>query len=254
MGSVVWLGFVAFFVVSLVVGVRLVLLWNRTRQFPELLIGIGVLGIGPIGFGAMMVGVTLLARGVSPESLAVRSVFALGFATVIAGVIAKCLFNWKVYRPDSVTAEFVTGAIALVLGTLYMRAGFEHAFIPSDTVDGPVLVQSLVQVSALLWGSLEALHYWSRMRRRAALGLADPVVANRFLLWSFGAGAAGLGTAIGAAVSWYTGVASFKIPWLVASSSAHGLVAAVAMWLAFVPPRSYTEWIREQAGLRTRAV
>ena len=42
MESFVWVGFVAFFVASLSVGVRLVLLWGRTRQLPELLIGIGV--------------------------------------------------------------------------------------------------------------------------------------------------------------------------------------------------------------------
>ena len=36
-------GFLAFFVVALVVGVRLVHLWWRTRQLPELLIGLGVL-------------------------------------------------------------------------------------------------------------------------------------------------------------------------------------------------------------------
>jgi hypothetical protein len=253
MGSVVWAGFIAFFIVSLVVGVRLVALWQRTRQLPELLIGIGVLGIGPIGFGAMMLGATMLARGASPEGLTVQGIFALGTATVIVGVIAKCVFNWRVYRPDSLAAKVAIGAIGLALATLYVRAGLYHAFIPTTAVDGPALLQSLLQVSALLWGSAEALHYWSRMRRRAALGLADPVVANRFLLWSFGAGAAGVGTAIGAAVSWHTGLASLQIPWVVASSSAHGLAAAIAMWLAFMPPRAYTAWIRQRGELRTRA-
>ena len=60
------LGFLTFFVASLAVGVRLVLLWRRTRQLPELLIGIGVLGIGPVGFGSMMVGVALLERAHAP--------------------------------------------------------------------------------------------------------------------------------------------------------------------------------------------
>ena len=37
------------------------------------------------------------------------------------------------------------------------------------------------------------------MRRRLQIGLGDPVVANRFLLWGIGAGAAGLGSFIGVA-------------------------------------------------------
>ena len=51
MGGLVWVGFIAFFVVALVVGVRVLMLARRTRELPELLMGIGVLGIGPVGFG-----------------------------------------------------------------------------------------------------------------------------------------------------------------------------------------------------------
>jgi predicted membrane chloride channel (bestrophin family) len=32
------------------------------------------------------------------------------------------------------------------------------------------------------------------------------------------------------------------------SSSLHGLTAAVAMWLAFVPNARYTRWIRARAA------
>ena len=46
-----WIGFGAFFVPSLVIGIRLLLLARRTGQIPELLIGIAVLGVGPLGYG-----------------------------------------------------------------------------------------------------------------------------------------------------------------------------------------------------------
>jgi hypothetical protein len=55
LGGLIWVGFVAFFVVALTVGVRVLLLARRTRELPELLMGIGVLGIGPVGFGLMVV-------------------------------------------------------------------------------------------------------------------------------------------------------------------------------------------------------
>ena len=56
MNPLILVGFLTFFVVALTVGIRLLLLWGRTRQLPELLMGIGVLGIGPVGFGCMLVG------------------------------------------------------------------------------------------------------------------------------------------------------------------------------------------------------
>lgn len=248
MGAWVGVGFVAFFVVSLAVGIRLLMLWHRTRQLPELLIGIGVLGIGPVGFGALMAGMTMIARGAAPDGLAVECVLALGSATVIAGVVAKCIFNWQVYRPDSAAARAVTVGVTAGLIGLYIHSGWTRGFVPAQTVDGFSLLQTTLQVGALFWGSGEALHYWRRMRRRAALGLADPVVTNRFVLWAFGAGAAGLGTAIGTVASWLIGMPSLQIPWVVASSSAHGMAAAIAMWLAFLPPRAYTNWIRSNAA------
>jgi len=42
MNPLILVGFLTFFVVALTVGVRLLLLWGRTRQLPELLMGIGV--------------------------------------------------------------------------------------------------------------------------------------------------------------------------------------------------------------------
>jgi hypothetical protein len=90
--------------------------------------------------------------------------------------------------------------------------------------------------------------YWDKMRRRERIGLADPTVTNRFLLWGIAAGSAGLGTAIGISFQLATGIPSVEVPALLMSSSLHGLVAAIAMWLAFLPPDFYTRWLRARAG------
>ena len=247
MGWWVWAGFLGFFVVSLVVGVRLVALWWRTRELPELLIGIGVLGIGPIGFGSMMVGVTLVAQGTAEDALPVRLAMAAGFATVYVGVVSKCVFNWRVYRPASALARGAAIACGLALAALYVHAATIRGFTLAPSPHPAWFLQSGLQVAALLWGAGEAFHYWIMMRRRARIGLADPVVTNRFLLWSIGAASAGVGTGVGLVASFATGQTSFEIPWVVSSSSAHGFVAAVAMWLAFVPPSAYTDLVRRRA-------
>jgi hypothetical protein len=119
-------------------------------------------------------------------------------------------------------------------------------FVPPPTPNALSLISTGLQLGALFWGSLEAFRYWGRMRKRTRLGLADPAVTNRFLLWSIGAGSAGLGSAIGTGASFALGMPSLQIPWVLALSSAHGMVAAVAMWLAFLPPQAWLRFVRRK--------
>ena len=66
MGMLVWVGFLAFFVASLVVGIRLLLLWSRTRELPELLIGIGIPLVGFVTYqNGPWVGLIVLIAGMS---------------------------------------------------------------------------------------------------------------------------------------------------------------------------------------------
>lgn len=237
-------GFLAFFVVSLLVGVRLVRLAARTRRLPELLMGIGVLGIGPVGFGGIVV-----ASGLAHDAPALsRLVAGAASAAVALGVAAKFLFNWRIYRPSSRLVALVSlvGVVAAA-GTLAaenIATGFDTAAWRGP---GWHVARSVLQVGCLLWGAGEALLYWRRMRRRVALGLADPLVADRFLLWGIGAGAAGLGSAIGTAVLLVSGRAPLEQTWVTMSSSLHGLVAAAALWLAFLPPAAYRRRVRARA-------
>jgi hypothetical protein len=41
-----------------------------------------------------------------------------------------------------------------------------------------------------------------------------------------------------------TGLPMLELPWVMMSSSLHGFVAAVALWLAFVPPARYLRRVR----------
>ena len=100
---------------------------------------------------------------------------------------------------------------------------------------------------ALAWGAVEAYGWFLRMRRRTAIGLGDPLVANRFLLWSLGAGLAGAGSAVGTVVGIATGRPMNELPALTLALSLFGLASAIALWLAFVPPARYLDWVRSRA-------
>jgi hypothetical protein len=239
----VWVGFLAFFVVALVVGVRLLRLGLRARRLPEICIGTGVLGIGPVGFGLFVVAQQLAAHHPALQVV----LWNVGLLAVALGVFCKFIFNWRVYHPDSRwvgAGVSVAGALLAVTLADSIANGRGHHY----EMGWNFLTRTPLQIGALLWGSGEALRYWDQMRRRVRLGLADAVVCNRFLLWGIGAGAAGLGSLVGVVAQVASGQTSQQIPWVLASSSLHGLVAAIAMWLAFLPPDAYTRWVAERAG------
>jgi hypothetical protein len=188
MESFTWIGFVAFFFASLFVGVRLVLLWGRTRGLPELLVGIGVLGIGPVGFGLMTV--ADLSRGAAPALS--RALLAIALLAVSAGVFAQCSFNWRVYHPEQTGVRWMVWTAGALLVALYLADFQTSSFDGRGLLGASHMGRTALQVGCLLWGAGEALRYWRMMRRRLRLGIADAVVTNRFFLWGLAAGAAGV--------------------------------------------------------------
>ncbi len=240
MNPLIAIGFVAFFVSALTVGIRLLLLWRRTQQLPELLIGVGVLGIGPVGFGFQLCGLQLLTKGINAEGL-----FFVAHVAITAGVIAKLEFNHRVYHAANgawLVLARTCGAIMLAFVVYHMF--FSQFTPPPGRADWISNIRSMMQAFALLWGATEALIFWSQMRKRSKLGMASLELTQRFLLWGIGAGAAGLGTGMGALVGMIVGQRMLEIPWVVAMSSGMGFIAAAAMWLAFIPPQAYIRWVR----------
>jgi len=228
-------GFLVFLVVGTWVGLRLLFVWRRTRGVPELLIAIGILGIGSLGLGASTIGSLLAETGLPGQA----PFWFAGLLGSSLGAGSQYLFSWLVYRPESRYAR--AGALAglLALGlclvagiALYQGAGAAETLATA-------LPRSALLATCLLWAGVEALVYWRMMCRRMALGLADPVLCNRFLLWGVAACSASLGSWIGVVGQLVLGNEIQTHPGLLLCSSMHGLVAAIAMWLAFVPPAWY---------------
>src|SRR5262249_49678942 len=166
-------GFVAFFFVALWVGVRLLAQWGRTRELPELLLGIGVLGIGPVGFGFLLLAAVAGADAPhAPSFLAGISAIA-----VAGGASSKAIFNWKIYHPTSRGAAALAFAAIALLGLAVLLEGVTTGYAPDSWMKpGWILLREAVQVAVLLWGAAEALVWWGRMRRRVHVGLGDPLV------------------------------------------------------------------------------
>jgi hypothetical protein len=105
-----------------------------------------------------------------------------------------------------------------------------------------------LRVGAGIWGTLEAGHYYLALRRRLRLGLADPVVANRILLFTFASiggavifSSTAVANAGGRSMEEVMGTAQIVL------ISTTTFVVAGCQWFAFLPPRRYQAWLSGKA-------
>jgi hypothetical protein len=168
----------------------------------------------------------------------------VGYACISAGVVLTYVFTWRVFHGGSRVAATAAGcASLLVAATVVPMVESRIALAPQDALDW---VGNLARMGSGVWGACAAFAHFRRLRRRVALGLADPALANRLLLWAVTMAATFV---IFVATSIETGPdASRMSAPHIALISTLMLVAAIAQWLAFFPPRTYLRWIRGAAA------
>jgi hypothetical protein len=235
-----------FVAIVTVVGVRMLLLARRTQRVHERLIGAGMVLIGGVGFpGGIASGF-----GASVGDVRLPVWFAATLLTQI-GILLIYAFTWQVFRPTAAWGRALVGGAALLLFSSMLGAGYALAIAPADAPSTLVartwlLIGMIGYCGCFVWSAIEGFVHWRDARRRLALGLADAVVVNRFLLWAlFGIGATGINVAsgIGAAL----GLDPSKSAFVLVPMGVLGFFSSVAMYLAFLPPAAYLERIRASA-------
>jgi hypothetical protein len=230
------------------VGVRLLGLARRTGGFPELAVGLGLVLV-------TVVGGPLAALGRVPGWVATPTgdlVFAAGLASIHAGIALFLAFTWRVFRPTSGWARVMTIGGTVVLAGLWFglvtasaRGDTMEAILPHTRPWGLGVVATVALVFS--WSAAESLLRHALLRRRLRLGLADPVVANRFLLW----GVSGVATVVLCAsvvASMLAGLAPMRHPIPLASIALAAVLASIGWLLAFLPPRAYLDRLRARAA------
>lgn len=211
----------------------------------------------------------LIAIGVPPRMISVDIATRVGltwtnfwFTTaanfVIGGGLA-CLaaFTWQVFRPESARAKKAFLGFVAAIAVVFVSGATS---LEAAAGSGPVAIAfNGLGAVALLWSFVECVLYYGTMRRRRALGMADPIVTNRFLLWSLWTGAIALQAILMMSLRiglWSTGagevISGGHDPggsWLALIGAAKGLLAVVApaavvsVWLSFSPPAAYRRWL-----------
>jgi hypothetical protein len=179
----------AFVAGSALVAARLLGLARRTGQEPELLLGGAILGTAVLGYG-VLIGNLVLRGTTPPEQVSALPVFLTGAGKILHdfGVTLFLLFVVRVFRRDEGWAKALAGGMmALLWGGLVIGAA-NGSFRYEVAAIGKLgwWCEYAVIWTYSIWSSAESYRYWVAMRRRVAIGLADPLVANRFFLWGTG--------------------------------------------------------------------
>lgn len=239
------LGLAAFVAFSLTLGVRMFLLALRSGGVPELALAVAFTFSG--GLGAALQVVRPLALG---SELFQWASYAAVRVTMHLGLACPLLFTWRVFRPASRRAA--AGFVAMVLASLVVLQGYASSGAFGDPLyrGAWFWIEAAIYGIGFGWCAAEPLRFHSLMRRRLRLGLAEPLVVNRFLLW--GLACCGALGAILVPVSFELLALANETGLIAGLSASCALVSLVAYALAFFPPRAYGLWLERRAA-RLRA-
>jgi hypothetical protein len=231
----------------LIVAVPLLRLAARTRQLPERILGIAFLLMG----ASYLFYETPYA--LQDEALLVP--FSLvGRLLWNASVVTIAAFTWVVFHRDQPWARALVWGIAVLLLSglaISVHRGDLEGMAP---IGNPGFwLEWVGQVIPFVWIAVDSLIEYSRAHRRARIGLSEPLVSNRYLLFA-GFGLAQLATVV------------LLIPMYIAYEANNGgfadwtdqlmgsleMLTIAIVWLAFFPPRFYRSWI-ERAAARSAA-
>jgi hypothetical protein len=235
--------------VGVVVAIRLLLLARRTRQLPELAMGAGLLCLTVLGTPLSTLG---RLDGLVATPLG-DALLGAGLAIAHLGLWLLFAFTWQVFRPQAVWAKGGVFVVFLALVAIWiglMRASSAGARLEEILPLTRPWAIGVIGIAALafLWTGIESLVYHSRLQRRLALGLADPVVVNRFLLWGVSALAAVAMCSVLVA-SVLQGRAPVRDPVAQIAMGSASVVVSVAWYLAFLPPKRYVRHVRDHAEI-----
>ena len=231
-----------------VVGIRLLRLAHRNKGLPELLLGLSLLIGGTFGAPLEAGG---LAMTTTAEPQLVGMMLLVGKLCGLVALVCQGVFIWKAFRPDAFWAPVIVGvcftmSAAAVVG-FWLHGTFATAQVPIFWF----WIELAGRTGGSVWLVFEAVRYYRLMRKRMHLGLADPVLSNRFLLWAI-AGGCGISMMLSAVPPvLYPSTTHWLMPWDLALFSACGIGFCIAYSLVFFPTQRYMRWITGDVEART---
>jgi len=207
---------------------------SGAQRWPHVLAAAAIL-VGGIGLGLYPLALRL------PDSLAGYSLWIAAEILMRTGIGLLGFFLWRVFRPESGAA--LTGAVAcavLLIATLAWDLAAQPQWWLYDAACASAYTAQLAFAVPFVWSSVETALEWRRSRRRVALGLADPQVSHRFLIWCLATSAFVAICLLYNVIAWFG--ANDRVELAAAARFARGLLYFVvvgALWLGLIAPAFY---------------
>jgi len=232
--------------VGTAVGFRMLWFARQRGGLPEWIMGSGLVLICTVGHPLGQV------SGIGKGTVAEVHLPLWALATLLtqAGVACMWLFTAHVFRPRVGWAHALCASGIGVLLTSFAGSGLALLTAPPEASTHAVtrawmLFGMIGYAGGFFWTAVEGMRQYRMALRRLALGLADPVVANRFFLWGlFGLFATAINLA--SVVGLVLGLPSYSLLTLLPMGTL-GAGGAFVMYLAFFPPAWYLGWVRGAA-------
>jgi hypothetical protein len=239
--------------VVLALGVRLMLLAIRSRQLPESLLAIHFLLCCGLGYLLLVTGLSAAREpGLLPAAV-VTGMIAVGTFGSCVGVFGGICFNFLVFRRNEPWARGAVALSAITLTTGFIGYGLTGGFAHGRFEGLWFWLYYGTYAVGAAWVMVEPLRYYAVMRKRLHLGLAEPLVANRFLLWGIGSVGRFFMVVAGVIpsvvygdqkIEFNPGILSFTL----IAIALVGLGVAASYWLTFFPTRGYVRFIERRHG------
>jgi hypothetical protein len=230
------------------IGIDLLRRARRERRLPELLLGLHLLLSMGVGYLLVSAGVAAGQLSEEPPRHVMAPLLAAGYAATIVGLMATLVFTHRVFRPGQRLGLVFVIAASVVMWGGWLAYGASGGFSRGTFEGGAAWLLLGGMIAANGWVAFEPLHHYLQLRRRVRVGLADPVVTDRFLLWGLGSLARPIMILLGPVAEYglsHTSGAFLSAvpPTALGLASILGLGTSVAFWLAFVPTAPYRRWV-----------
>ena len=247
LGALLGVSQVLYLAAMLGLGGRLFARARRSGERAEALLALHFLLCCALGYALLGGGLAASqAPGLLPPAAAAALV-GVGQLCSSLGVLAGAAFTRLAFRPQERWARALLGALAALLA-LAFAGGLAGGFA-RGAADPWYRVAYAGYVLAAVWVLAEPLRYHALMRRRLALGLAEPLLVNRFLLWGVGS-AFRFGMLVVGAVSTAAALDTLDpaaMALILTTTALLGLGVAGAYWLTFFPPAAYVRVVAGRA-------
>jgi hypothetical protein len=234
---------VFYLAIATAIGSRLLWVGVRGRRRPEVLLGAGTLLVAPVALPAS------IASGFGgPAGQVHATLWTVSELVTQIGIVCLYAFTQQVFRPGVAWARRVIALAAVVLPICLVGCAIGLAKAPADWISAKacspwILFCQLGYMGVFAWAAIEGLSHYRTAQRRVALGLIDPTVANRFLLFAiYGICCSGISVAYDVAIVLELNIATSLV--VVLPAALLSMVSSTAMFLAIFPPAWFIARLR----------